>query len=215
MKLLDKQRAVALRKIGKSYREILKEVNVSKGTLSLWLKDIPISDEQRNRLTTLNRRNRKGFGSKIKELWVEKKQKLRDGYEPPLTDPEFVIGTALYWAEGTKANHDVCVANTDFRLLNKFKSWIEKYFAGEYFGFTVHVLHHYGETADFQMIEHWSKQLNLSVSCFRKCVHVKPRGKRESRKIGFGIASIYVRGKEVWRIKEKIKKAIECVSAGA
>ncbi|TMK81614.1 MAG: hypothetical protein E6G46_07395, partial [Actinobacteria bacterium] len=45
----DDLRVVArrMRKEGRSYREIRAEVPVSKSTLSLWLKDVPISEEQR------------------------------------------------------------------------------------------------------------------------------------------------------------------------
>jgi len=47
-----KQIAIELRKEGLSYGEIKKEVNVSKSTLSLWLKTVPLTPEQRERLYT-------------------------------------------------------------------------------------------------------------------------------------------------------------------
>jgi transposase-like protein len=39
--------ARAMRLEGRSYREIREVVPVSKSTLSMWLKDVPISEEQR------------------------------------------------------------------------------------------------------------------------------------------------------------------------
>lgn len=42
-----RQAAVAMRQQGRSYREIGEVVGVSKSTLSLWLRDIPLTDEQR------------------------------------------------------------------------------------------------------------------------------------------------------------------------
>jgi len=46
MRFEEKQRARELRRQGWSYNDILKEVGVSKSTLSLWLRDIPLTDEQ-------------------------------------------------------------------------------------------------------------------------------------------------------------------------
>src|SRR5438270_5358277 len=48
-----RERAIAMRKEGKSYREIREEVPVSKSTLSLWLCDVPMTKEQRQRLEDL------------------------------------------------------------------------------------------------------------------------------------------------------------------
>ena len=39
-----------MREEGRSYREIREVVGVSKGTLSLWLRDVPLTDEQKHTL---------------------------------------------------------------------------------------------------------------------------------------------------------------------
>jgi len=44
--------AIKLRKAGLSYGEIRKKLNVAKSTLSLWLKSIPLTPEQRKRFYT-------------------------------------------------------------------------------------------------------------------------------------------------------------------
>ena len=46
MRFEEKQRARELRGLGWSYNDILSEVGVSKSTLSLWLRDIPLTEEQ-------------------------------------------------------------------------------------------------------------------------------------------------------------------------
>ncbi len=45
-KLEEKQKAIELRKQGLSYSEIRKKVDVSKSTLSIWCRDINLSNEQ-------------------------------------------------------------------------------------------------------------------------------------------------------------------------
>jgi transposase len=44
-KLLVKRKVVELRKQGKSYSDILKIIKVSKSSLSLWLKDVPLTNK--------------------------------------------------------------------------------------------------------------------------------------------------------------------------
>src|SRR6187549_3992535 len=46
-----RETALAMRQEGRSYREIRAVVGVSKSTLSLWLRDVPLSEDQRLALT--------------------------------------------------------------------------------------------------------------------------------------------------------------------
>lgn len=46
-----KEKAVSLRKQGKTYAEILKEIPVAKSTLSEWFRDVKLSKPQVQRLT--------------------------------------------------------------------------------------------------------------------------------------------------------------------
>ena len=46
-----KEKAITLRKEGKTYSEILKEVPVARSTLSEWFRDIKLSQSQFQRLT--------------------------------------------------------------------------------------------------------------------------------------------------------------------
>lgn len=45
-----REAAVAMREEGRSYREIGEVVGVSKSTLSLWLRDVPLTEDQRRAL---------------------------------------------------------------------------------------------------------------------------------------------------------------------
>jgi hypothetical protein len=50
VKVLEKGKAIQLRKQGKTFSEILREVSVSKGSLSYWLRDIKLTNEQLARI---------------------------------------------------------------------------------------------------------------------------------------------------------------------
>ena len=58
MKSNLKAKAIELRRQGQSYSDILKVVNVSKGTISLWLRNVELTQEQKGRLTNRSRRKR-------------------------------------------------------------------------------------------------------------------------------------------------------------
>ena len=51
MYINEKQKAIKLRREGKSYSEILQVVKVAKSTLSLWLREVGLSVPQKQQLT--------------------------------------------------------------------------------------------------------------------------------------------------------------------
>ncbi len=105
----DKTQAISLRKEGKSYSQIQQILPIPKSTLSLWLKDIPLSNSAksllkkrstkgienliaRNKNQTLLAKNR---AKKVKVQAIQEFKKLK-------SNPFFILGLSLYWAEGYK-----------------------------------------------------------------------------------------------------------------
>ena len=60
-----RETAVAMRREGRSYREIREVVGVSKSTLSLWLRDIPLTEEQKLALALVAAAGRLVLGSGV------------------------------------------------------------------------------------------------------------------------------------------------------
>ena len=54
-----KQKAIKLRRQGKTYSEILTEVPVAKSTLSLWLREVDLSITQKQRITEKKKKSTK------------------------------------------------------------------------------------------------------------------------------------------------------------
>ncbi|MDP3962707.1 MAG: hypothetical protein Q8Q03_02480 [bacterium] len=107
-----KDMAIALRREGHSYGEILKKLELkSKGTLSLWFKDLVLSEgtqkllEKNNRLAS----ERNLFEANRKRSERIKKENLASYYAgleyvDSLSRRELaLIGAALYWGEGAKS----------------------------------------------------------------------------------------------------------------
>src|SRR3989344_1524983 len=98
----EKIRAVELRKQGLSYSEILKAVNVSKSTLSLWLRNTTLDENTRFILKEkLVSAQKLGAEAKRRQR-IEKVlqiERLSMSEIPALSkDDVFLMGIMLYWA---------------------------------------------------------------------------------------------------------------------
>ena len=131
----EKKKAISLRKKGYSYKEILKEVNVAKSSLSLWLKDLPLTKDEKQVLkkrkdVNISRGRIKAASELRKRRLNREKIWLKEAKQTFLknkTDPQFHTGIALYWAEGGKRTDQWQFSNSDYEMINVMLSWIEKY----------------------------------------------------------------------------------------
>jgi hypothetical protein len=123
---LDRMRARRMRLDGRTIPEIERELGVSRSTASLWVRDLPrpvevLSDEElavrsRRRRATAERRY---FGP-LRERRETLRQETKAAAQAEvgnLSDRElFLVGVALYWAEGAK---DKWYSRREsFRLIN-------------------------------------------------------------------------------------------------
>jgi len=107
-----KEAVISLRKEGKSYMQILKALGLkSKGTLSLWFKDLIFSQESQG---LLSENMRLAYERNLFEANDRRKKLIREGNEAAriegldsihaISSRELMlIGAALYWGEGSKS----------------------------------------------------------------------------------------------------------------
>jgi hypothetical protein len=132
-KLDSKTKAVELRRIGFSYSEILKHVYVSQSSLSLWLKDIKLTDEQKLRLDEKGNKARKLGSMDLKADRIRRTKNIISIAKSEIKAIEnkdlMLIGIVLYWAEGSKQKeHDVSkevtFSNSDPRMIQVYIKWL-------------------------------------------------------------------------------------------
>lgn len=124
IKFEEKNRARELRRQGYSYNEILEHVSVSKGTLSLWLRDITLTEEQIMRFANKRCGGREKFIQVMRERrderWAGYRRQAEEEWETLSQDPQFMFGLALYVGEGSKTkNEQLCITNCDPRVIRK------------------------------------------------------------------------------------------------
>ena len=129
-----KKKAILLRIRGFTYNEILNEVKVAKSTLSLWLRSVKLAKKQKQRLTFKRNQARLKAIKAIKDKRERITSKLIDkGIKEvgKINKRElFLLGCALYWAEGSKQKDNnisqvVVFSNSDPGMIKVFIYWLK------------------------------------------------------------------------------------------
>jgi transcriptional regulator with XRE-family HTH domain len=208
----DKNKAIKLRKQGMSYSQIKREIGISKGTLSGWLKDMPLSQ---NRILSLQKNE-----AVIEKIRVAKMktraQRLDQVFKIVSNDISkvshrelFIAGFFLYWAEGGKTTrYTTTLSNTDPAMIRAFLKWVTALGMPEE---RLYIrLHLYTDMDEATEITYWSKELKVSKKIFKKS-YVKKSRLSELTYItrGHGTCNVIVSGREISEyVQQGLKKII-------
>jgi len=130
-RIKDREKAIKLRKAGESYSRIKKMLVVSKGTLSLWLRDYPLSEKRLRELRDWNEQRIEKYREtrrNQRETRLERVYRAQKKIVLPLSKRElFLAGLFLYWGEGTKHSMNTLVlTNTDPTMIRFYIKWLIK-----------------------------------------------------------------------------------------
>lgn len=126
-----RDRARILRRKGKSLNEITRSINVPKSTVRYWCRDIILSSIQQERLIKMQRMGGAHAAEALRTRRIALTRKLfKEGTREigKLTQREcFLIGVALYWAEGyRKGNEEFGFTNSDPQMARFLIRWIRR-----------------------------------------------------------------------------------------
>jgi hypothetical protein len=214
-RLIEREKALALRKQEMSYSQIKEILGVSKSTLSDWLKNYPLSKERIDALRGKNEQRieryretrRKTKEKRLAGFYLEEEKKIF-----PFTERDFFIaGLFLYWGEGSKTmSKSVSVSNTDPSVVNFFIDWTTNYLKVP--KEKIHVcLHLYNDMDIEKEKKYWSKILSISLNQFSKPYIKISSSIRINQKGGFGHGTCNARISDA-RLSEKILMAIKVIS---
>lgn len=204
------QEALKLRLAGKSYGEIAKTLDVSKGSLSLWFKDLKLPKatqkllEEKMRVArehNLFENNRRRTAAirienkKIKQIAVNEIK--------PLSEYKLLlIGATLYWAEGWKREtqgkpHGICFANSDPGMVRLFLRFLREIIQipEEKLRVNIHVHPHINER---DAINFWAKVTGISIERFHITNQISraSKGKRPRNSLPYGTLKLDVSGRQ-------------------
>lgn len=131
----NQKKARELRLSGKSLSEIAHEINISKSTLSNWLKDISLNDRQLSDLKIRNssRVNRGRLNASIilRSNRVYREKKIYDEaikeFPSLIKDSFFALGLSLYWAKGSMKGACFQFTSSNQSMILIMLKWVKKY----------------------------------------------------------------------------------------
>jgi len=187
-KVFQKEKAQSLRRHGYSIGEIQKVVDASRSAISYWCRDIVLSSEQVKRL----REKQKTEGLKKITLYLEKIRKMRllnikketiKGKKDVGRIGErdfFIMGLALYWAEGyKKGNDEVGFTNSNPYIIKIMIKWFENFYGIHLSDFTLRVsINQIHKSRIPLVISYWSGITRISGEQFTKTSIIKTKSKK-------------------------------------
>jgi hypothetical protein len=164
-----KEKALALRKKGYSYKMITDRLGISKSTLSCWFKELPFTPNKH----VIERIKQGPFKSgKIKHNQrvenIAKIKKLAKEELGMITKRDlWILGLGLYIGEGSKAYETAQIINSDPAIVKLAIKWFNDACGVGNKHITV-TMHLYPDNNEKKCVNYWKKITGLSVKQFRK-----------------------------------------------
>jgi hypothetical protein len=182
-----KSQAIALRKRAFSIRDIANKLDVSKSSVSLWCRNVVLSQKQLKKIK--DNFIIKSAPGRLVGAMMNKNKKIDamskhrdDGIKTvgKLSDREILlVGTALYWAEGAKTMSRFLFVNSNPDMILVMMRFLQKVLKVPKNEITVGVqinsIHRYRID---KVLLFWSKLLDLPNSQFNKPYYVNVKAKK-------------------------------------
>lgn len=192
----DKQRAFSLRKQGKSYKEIRRDLGMSISTLSNWFKDVEffkeiklsIAEQAKIKSTAHLQVLNKARGDLLKTYYIQADVEAKKELLENICNPLFISAVVAYWGEGDKSTgSSVRLANTDPQMIKLFLEFLVSFCLvpkDKIRG----ALYIYEDLDDITCRQYWTKMTGLEH--FHKTMVLPSRHK--TKKLPYGTCTILV-----------------------
>ena len=201
MKREIREKARQLRKQGMSIREITKIVDASKSSVSTWVRDIVLTEEQKDRLKARQSQwAGQNKGAQVNRHRAREKRSLyqeagraraREGR------PLHMMGCMLYWAEGANDKNRVYFVNSDPNMMLFFMRFLRVEMGVKNTQVKLHIHCHTTNPDDHKRIgRYWLDVLELSESCLMK-IQVKKSSDTRRNRLENGVCGIRVQSTEL------------------
>jgi len=207
MKTVERTQARKLRRErGLSVKQIARLVGVAPSSVSVWVRDVPLTREQLEALRQMNpayNRQLRGANGNAERGRARRLSYQEEGrVKARLGDASHVAGVMLYWGEGDKwSKNSARLSNSDPDLLRLFVEFLRTHFdiPDEKLRVTCHLfadhIERQGEIEQF-----WLDLLGLPRSCLCKShvnVYSKYSQKKRQNKLPYGTARVCVNSTRV------------------
>ncbi len=194
-----KQACVMRTENGASIGEIAISLSVSKSTVSRWVKDICLTEEQLQKLSERNpiyNNQVRGSNCLKQSSKVVRQQYQEEGRQRARrANPLHLAGCMLYWAEGSKSRNVLTFTNSDPDMVSFFVRFLRCCYDLTESDITVCV-NCFDDCHSAEDIERfWLEKLSLPVECLRKTTlnyHSSYSQKKRCNTLAYGTCRINV-----------------------
>lgn len=203
MKFKEKEEARRLRKeFGLPLKEISEKLGVSKGSVSLWVRNIELTDEQKLKLCANSPNHMLGSKKLSKIKSDTRKQYQNFGAEKIKNSNDlFLAGCMLFWAEGSKCKNSLIFVNSDVFMIKIFMKFLRECIHVEDKDIKISINCYTSNGIKSEEIEeYWLKETKLTKDNLNKTIinNIPSSGKSyKKNKLFYGICRITVHSTEI------------------
>jgi predicted transcriptional regulator len=200
MKTYERDEARRLRREqGMSVKEICRTLGVAKSSVSVWVRDIELTEEQQ-KVLTLRRpfapgAHKGAITNRNKGLEQRRQYQEQGRIKARERDPLHMAGCMLYWAEGSKSKSMLEFPNSDADMMVFYIKFLRESLQINDTEITVRIACYLGNGISVEEIEdYWLNLLSLPESSLRKTlINVQPRSSQQKdRKLKYGMCKLSV-----------------------
>lgn len=202
-----RREARLLREKGMSVRRIAALLNVSQGSVSTWVRDIPLTTAQRQELDGAAAASRQRFaetyggkqgqGGRNRQEKIERIERLRQEatqeFPNLVSSAVFVYGLGLYAGEGNKTEESFRLSNSDPRIVRACSAFVSFVSPESEYTLSARLHHHASVSA---AIAFWKAQIPAASAVTARIYRDMRPGAGRLLRGGFrshGVCTLYVR----------------------
>lgn len=184
---------------GMAITEICRVLGVSKSSVSVWVRDIELTEAQKDRLHdqhyAYRAQTKGGHTNAVKARELRKQYQEEGRTKARERDPLHIAGCMLYWGEGAKKRNVLGLSNSDPALLQFYVRFLKESLLIENEEISLRIYCYLGnEIAQEDVEQYWLSTLDLPDTCL-KTVVINPQPKssqQKGRKLLYGVGVIDV-----------------------
>ncbi|MFZ2199229.1 MAG: helix-turn-helix domain-containing protein [Microgenomates group bacterium] len=193
-----KERAIRLRSSGQSYREISETLSVNKSTLNGWLKNIPLTPDQKYELDT---KWKEGMvKARMRSLEVKKEAKQKNIIENQVQAAKFIktltlnnstlelFLAGLYLGDGFKTNGRLGLGNANPQLVLLFINLIRKLYKIDESKLRAEIFGRADQNPE-KLVNYWSQLLQIPKHQFHH-TQLDARATKPTRDNYYGVCAV-------------------------
>jgi hypothetical protein len=217
-KIYKKEQALSWRQQGRSIATIATELDVSKSTVSVWCRDIALSEKAIANIAKVG--NEKATTALMK--YSEEKRARRQLAElesakkgadrlHALSDRDiYCIGLGLYWGEGYKTgSQEFGFTNSDPRMVMFYMRWLKIAFCIERSNVILRISINQTHKHRVKEVEaYWSKLLSIPLSQFTKTSLIKSSSKKVYKNTQVHMGTLRIKVRKGTNLRREILGAI-------